>query len=305
MNVFEDFKQYLVQNDLSALTVRGYLGDLEQFARWFGQTNGEAFSLSAVTPTDLRAYRQFVQITRRCKAATVNRKLAALAAFFRWARQDGRVTANPCEQVKAVQQAPASPRWLDRHEQFALLRAIEKDLQLSKLRYPKRWLTRRRDASLILVLLHTGLRLGEVTALRLDDVRLSERRGSLLVRQGKGNKQRLVPLNSGARQALEAWLAVRPAGVSDSLWVAVEAEARQSLSGRAVQRALSRLGQEAGLERLSAHMLRHCFAKNLVEQGAGLEKVAALLGHASLNTTRVYVTPDRRDLELAVERLAG
>ena len=73
---------------------------------------------------------------------------------------------------------------------------------------------------------------------------------------------------------------------------------------RAVQRILQRYAQDAGLEELTPHICRHTFAKNLVNNGVSLEKVAALLGHANLNTTRLYITPDKRDLEFAVEKLS-
>jgi site-specific recombinase XerD len=78
---------------------------------------------------------------------------------------------------------------------------------------------------------------------------------------------------------------------------------RPKACGRAVQRVLKRYGQEAGLNELTPHIARHTFAKNLVNQGVGLEKVASLLGHSSLNTTRLYTTPNQHDLELAVEKL--
>ena len=82
----------------------------------------------------------------------------------------------------------------------------------------------------------------------------------------------------------------------------VESEA-EGLSGRAVQRILQRYAQLAGLELLTPHVCRHTFAKNLVNQDVGIEKVAMLLGHANLNTTRLYITPDEHDLESAVEKL--
>jgi site-specific recombinase XerD len=204
--------------------------------------------------------------------------------------------------VKSVKHVQNAPKWLDKNEQYALQRAIEKDLQLSKLRYPKRWVTRRRDASLTLFLLHTGLRLTELTALRLEDVQISERKGNILVQNGKGGKQRNVPLNAEARKAFQEWLAVRPKAQSPFVWVAVETES-QGLSGRAVQRILKRYAKESGLNEITPHVCRHTFAKNLVNQGVGLEKVAMLLGHSSLNTTRLYITPDERDLEYAVGQL--
>lgn len=102
---------------------------------------------------------------------------------------------------------------------------------------------------------------------------------------------------------MQEWLAVRPKNSGAFIWVAVEAAADEGLSGRAVQRILHRYAQDAGLENLTPHILRHTFAKNLANNNVGLEKIAALLGHASLNTTRIYITPDVRDLEHAVEQL--
>ncbi len=302
MESVKSFETYLHEQDCAALTVHGYLTDLEHFSRWFKQTNGEALAPEHLTPTDVKAYKQHLLVVERRKASTVNRRLAALSAYAKWAQATGQIHSNPTENIKAVKQVTSAPKWLDKHEQFALQRAIERDLQLSKLRFPKRWVTRRRDASLVLFLLNTGLRLGELTALRLGDVQLSERKGSVIVQKGKGIKQRTVPLNTEARKALQEWLAVRPQTGSDFIWVSVESEV-EGLSGRAVQRILQRYAQEAGLEELTPHICRHTFAKNLIRQEVGLEKVATLLGHANLNTTRLYITPDERDLEFAVEKL--
>ena len=284
------------------MTIRGYLSDLRHFSRWFAQTNGEELAVELITPIDVKEYKHFLLAVERRKASTVNRRLAALSALARWARESGQIQSDPTENIKSVPSTPRGPRWLDKRQQHALVRAVEQDLQLAKSNYPKRWLTRQRDASLMLFLLHTGLRLSEVTQMQLEDVQLSERKGSVLVMQGKGNKQRLVPLNTEARKALQAWLDVRPEVNSAHVWVAVESKG-EKLSGRAVQRVLERYGQQAGIQDLTPHVARHTFAKNLVDQGVGLEKVASLLGHASLNTTRVYIVPSERDLELAVECL--
>lgn len=297
------FEQHLRNTDRSLLTVRGYSADARHFAAWFEQTNGTPFALEAVTPSDVREYRQHLQTTERRRASTINRKLAAISALMAWAQSSGQIASNPANGIKLVRQVPSAPQWLNRNEQYALQRAIEKDLQLSELRYPKRWVTRRRDASLILFLLHTGLRLSEAVEVRLGDLELSERKGGVLVRNGKGCKQRQVPLNAAARQALRDWLAVRPQSESDHLWVGVEGDGGEGLTGRAVQRMLKRYAQDAGLDELTPHVLRHSFAKNLVNRGVGLEKIASLLGHSSLNTTRIYVAPDERDLALAVEKL--
>ena len=298
--LLNEFEQHLNDLDLSPLTARGYLADLRHFARWFEQTNGEGLTLPRITPTDIKDYKQFLLSVERRKAGTVNRRLASLSSVCKWGQQTKQIQSDPTENIKGVAVGMRGPRWLDKHEQHRLQRAIEQDLQMAKQNYPKRWLTRRRDASLILFLLNTGLRLSEAVNLQLNDLQMSDRKGSVSIQNGKGNKQRTVPLNAEARRALQEWIDVRPA--SSHLWVIVEGE-HKSLNGRTVQRILHRYAKTAHLDELTPHVCRHTFAKNLVENGVGLEKVAALLGHSSLNTTRIYITPSERDLELAVEHL--
>jgi integrase/recombinase XerC len=255
-----------------------------------------------VTPTDIREYRQHLQVTERRKASTINRRLAALSAYLDWAVQTGQIEKNPRGKIKSVKQEEPAAQALDKKQQYALQRAIEKDLQIASVRYPKRKIGRQRDASLLVFLLNTGLRLSELLALQMGDVEIGERKGLVIVRQGKGNRERSIPLNVAARKALQDWLAVRPQKASNFIWTAVEDESN-SLTARSVQRILKRLGQEAGIPDLHPHLARHTFAKNLIDSGVGLEKVARLLGHSNLNTTRIYITPNERDLELAVEKL--
>ena len=209
------------------------------------------------------------------------------------------IEQDPTVAIKYVEEAPRGPRYLNRQQQFALQRAVEQDLQFSQVRYPKRWLSRRRDASLVLFLWHTGLRVSEAIALTRRDVQLSERKGQVTVR-GKGTKQRTVPLNSEARQALQAWLDVRPTTADDAVWVSTETDS--ALTARSVQHILQRYGRSANIDDLTPHVLRHCFGKNLIDAEVSLEKVAALLGHSNLNTTRIYITPSEQDLAQAVER---
>ena len=300
--LLEEFREYLDSQDISPRTIKGYLVDLHQFQRWFEQTNGEAMTMRRITPTDVKEYKHFLLNVKRRKAGTVNRRLAALSSLVRWARRTGQIQGDPTEFIKAVPAVSPGPKWLDRKQQYALFRAIEKDLELAQNHYPKRYVTRRRDASLVLFLLHTGLRLSEALGLRMSDLQLSERKGSVLVQQGKGGKQRSVPLNHEARKALRAWMAVRP--TSEFLWTTVEDTQPSALCGRTVQRILQRYAQAAKIKELTPHICRHTFAKNLVNNEVSLEKVAALLGHSNLNTTRIYITPSAYDLELAVEGLS-
>jgi integrase/recombinase XerC len=269
---FDKFSSHLQQQDRSETTIRGYLNDLQAFSRWFEQTNGEAFSPSSLTPTDVREYRQWLisrqaapaTINRKLAARPLNRKLAALRAFAQW--------ANIPLDVRGVEKQSLAPRWLDRREQAALLREAERAVN-SAVTAPAR-LQAVRDYSIVLLLLNTGLRISELCALTLSDLELSDRKGKVIVRQGKGSKRREIPLNQTARQAIRDWLDVRPP-TAEALFVGRRGEA---LTPSGVHRRLANLARRAGIEHLSPHTLRHTFAKNLVDSGVGLERVAALAG---------------------------
>jgi site-specific recombinase XerD len=230
----------------------------------------------------------------------VNRKLVALAAFGNWAAQTGILPANPALNIKSVGTVPQAPKWLDKKQRNALVQTLKDNLQKARMRYPRLWVLRLRDAVTVILLLNTGLRVSELCALRLNDTLLTDRKATLTVRSGKGGKQRVVPINKDARQMLEQWFSVCPQVPADSLFVGQRGE---KLQARSVQSAVIRLAELAGLKDVTPHTLRHTFAKSLLDGGVTLEKVAMLLGHESLDTSRLYVTPGERDLEQAVDVL--
>ncbi|HNB50467.1 MAG TPA: tyrosine-type recombinase/integrase [Anaerolineales bacterium] len=304
-HLINHFIAFLQQQERTLLTPKGYPSDLSHFAHWFETTHAEILTLAGITPTDVRQYRQHMLRIEKCSAHTIKRRLATLTGFLDWGVHTGQIEYNRGQDVQHVPNVPEGPKYLDQREQAVLQRTLEKDVQYARLRYPKRWMVRQRDASLVTFLLHTGLRLQEALALCLEDVQLTAQKGQMLVRGGKGGKQGIVPLNTDARQALQKWLAIRPESYPDAhVWIPIEGTYTGGLSSRSVQRMIQRYGQEAGLDHLTPHMLRHTFGKNLVDSGVGLETVAALLGHANLNTTRRYLTPNQHDLEDAVEQIS-
>jgi site-specific recombinase XerD len=295
MNLLTQFSEYLVSLDRSPATVRGYVTDLTVFSRWLER------DLAALEPADVREYRSSL-LKSGAAAQTVNRKLASLAAFGNWAVQAGLLTSNPALNVKSVETVALAPKWLDKKERNALIQALKDDLQKSRIRYPRLWVLRLRDAVVVTLLLNTGLRVSEVANLRVCDIFLSERKASLTVRAGKGGKQRSVPINSEARRLLDEWFSVRPDSGSEMLFIGQRGEPMQV---RSVQIAVARYAKLAGLDNVTPHVCRHTFAKALLDNGVTLEKVAALLGHESLDTTRIYVTPGEKDLQDAVAGLVG
>jgi integrase/recombinase XerD len=287
MQQIERFVEELHRQEKSPHTTLSYRYDLVLFARWFEGTNGEPFQAERVTPTDLREYRAFLLNVERRSPATINRRLASLRTFFQWARAEGLCREIPTDAVKGIQSSPRAPKSLPKKDVDRLIREVEQG-------------GNKRDLAVLQVLRHTGIRVGELVALRLADVTLSERKGQLVVRSGKGSKYRGVPLNADARKALSDYLAVRPKSASDRLFLGRRSE---GLSPRAVEKMVFKYAQQARLDNVSPHTLRHTFGKSALDAGVDLVTVSRLLGHERLETTAIYTTPSAQDLERAVEKL--
>jgi integrase/recombinase XerD len=282
-----DFLADLERQEVADKTLRAYRSDLAHVARWFETSTGEAFRAAAVTPTDVRDYKAHLVSLERRQPATVNRRLAALRRFFLWAKAVGRASEVVTDGVKGVPQAPRSPKSLEKREVDRLVRMAERS-------------GKKRDLAILQVLRHTGLRVSELCALSLNDIDVSERKGALTVRSGKGAKFRTIPLNADARHALAVYLSVRPRVADDHLFIG---QRGRGLSEAAVWYLVSKYARQAGLEDVSPHTLRHTFGKQLLDLTKDLVAVAALLGHEKLETTAIYTQPSERDLARAVALL--
>ena len=151
-----------------------------------------------------------------------------------------------------------------------------------------------------MLLRHTGLRVAELCALPLDDIDMSERKGAVTVRSGKGQKYRMVPLNADVRRALGQYLVMRPRVPDGHFFVSQKGGGLQQ---QAVRQLVEKYARQAGLEDVTPHTLRHSFAKQLLAEGVDLVTVSTLLGHERLETTAIYTQPGPRDLERAVQKL--
>lgn len=297
----DEFQAYLLAEDRSLVTISGYLGDVRLFSQWYGEYHGETLTPDDLTNEAVRGYKQYL-LDQAAKPKTINRRLAALAAYAHWLEQAGYVsdTRNPVQGVKAVKEVALAPKWLDKKQRAALLRAVDKEVEDAMRRYPRLRLIYLRDAAIVKLILFTGLRVGEIVQLRTSDVILDERKGNVVVREGKGTKRREIPLNAKARKSLLEYMRMRPNVDSDDLFLGQRNEGVQS---KTVQRAVQRFARTAGIQNVTPHALRHSFAKALIDAGVSLEKVSTLLGHSNLNTTRIYTTPGEDDLEDALSRL--
>lgn len=292
------FLEYVHGQDLAANTVDHYILTLKDFFNWFAASVGRA-ELAAVTPLDLRQYRDHLKADK--KGSTVNRRLSGLTVFFRWCVEQGYIASNPAEKIKRSRTITAAPKWLSRPETYTILRLLDQQVQIAKaknLDYSE--LIAVRNLAMVRLMLNAGLRVGEICDLKLTDVKIAERSGSVLVRYGKGGKQREIPLNLDARKALQTWLNIRLAE-GEYLFNGPEGD---KLGRLVVNWHIGQLGKKAGLPDLHPHRLRHTFGKNLVDSGVPLDRVAMLMGHSNLSTTARYTMPGESDLQRAVDKIS-
>lgn len=279
---FMNFKDWLIEQGLAEKSCHTYLKNLELFRKWFENTNGEELGPEKVTHIDLAEYRQYMIMTD-CEAATVNQRLSTIKKYLAWAADAGLIEAVPKmpPQVKKVKTAPKA---LERKEQMALLRAVERENNI-------------RDKAIIITLLETGLRVSELVGLKQSNLEINERSGKVRA-VGKGAKLRDVPLSSEARRALRVYLEKYPPQTPET---PIFRGQRGPIGVRAVEHIIEKYAYLARLENITPHTLRHTFATNLINRGVDIRLVAELLGHSSLETTLIYTRPTYHDLERAVE----
>ncbi len=283
------------QEDLTLASVRNYLSDVRQFIAWYEEREAREgidghrennFDLQAITTPTLTRYRTSLQTIQKLKPASVNRSLISLKRYFGWALHRQFILFDPSAAVKLVGQAESAPRHLNDQEEQALVAAVTKAGSL-------------RDRVLLVLLLHTGLRAMEICHLRRDQVKLGKRRGSLEI-IGKRHKYREVPLNATARKSLEEYLPTLP---PEAVFLFPSCKRAAALSERALGYIVKKYADAARLVDVSPHDLRHRFGYRMAE-AVPLHHLAQIMGHDSLNTTRIYVQGTKQDLQHAVETIA-
>ncbi len=274
---FLDYLHY--ERRLSARTLAGYRRDLSDFLGWLAD-NGidEPARIDSQHVRNYAAYRH----RRGLAPKSLQRHLSAIRAWFRYLLREGRITANPADGVRAPKVERRLPHTLD-VDQLGRLLELDGDAPLD-----------RRDRAIMELFYSSGLRLAELVGLNTADTLTAD---DLLEITGKGGKTRRVPVGRLAREAIHAWLAVRPqlAGAGETALFVSQRGTR--LSARSVEARLRQRAIEQGMPRhVHPHMLRHSFASHLLESSGDLRAVQDLLGHADISTTQIYTHLDFQHL---------
>jgi site-specific recombinase XerD len=295
-NVFEDipvgkdearlFDDYLQSSDFSVNTRRAVINDVRKFARWFVDANKEPLTYSRVTTRDMSDFRDSLRRDEQQAVATVNRALVSVRRFFRCLCEAGHLLVNPAKGVKELRKQELAPKGLDRAQVRRLFREVELRNDV-------------RANAVFSFIIYTGCRVGDLVSLTLDNLLLTERSGSAVIRTGKGNKQRSVPVPLAARKSLFAYLETRPPIAGDSVFVGE----RGPLTDKGVRCMCDKYAVICGFK-LHPHLLRHTMAHKFLEDNPGdLVSLAQILGHENLNTTKRYVARTEQQLADASERM--
>ena len=263
-------------------TLVAYSRDLEDLSNFLKNTRR---SIARARTADLRAYLE--ELSRRgLRVATLARRLSAIRQLYRFLYAEGHHADDPAAVLEGPKRERALPKTLTLTEVDHLLRVAAQCDPAAAL--PAR-LRAARLACLVEMLYATGLRVSELVALPISAARRDAR---VIVVRGKGNKERLVPLNDAAKRATADYLALLALSERDarSKWLFPSFGESGHLTRQHLARELKTLARAAGLraERISPHVLRHAFASHLLHNGADLRVVQTLLGHADISTTQIY-----------------
>ncbi len=295
----QDWLAELERRGKSQATITTYRQGLIHFIRWSEQSYGQPFDPAAIISRDVEDWKAFQQTVEKAAPTSFNSRRTALCRYFQWAVRRGLARENPVEEVSSIRLEASRPKALKQSYVRLLLRYVHKTGHL-------------RHIAMVELLLGAGLRVSELLALESGDVTLSERRGQVVVRRGKGAVHRTVQLTGKVRRALRAYLDSDPTrlafladhpdlGDRAPLWIG-ERGPLKDRSG--IFYLLKRLARLAGLDPdlISPHVLRHTLATRYLEAHPdALRDVAAILGHSNLSTTMRYTVPSDSTIAAKME----
>jgi len=278
------FRTYLrLERGMSLNTYNSYSSDVKEFASWLDSESGPGVTLEKTAGENIRQYlgtridpNEGLAITSRTQA----RILSSLRSFFGWLQIGGVIAENPCDGIDTPKIGRYLPSVLSIDEVNDIMNSVDQS----------KW-GGVRDRAILELLYGCGLRVTEVSDMKISNIYLQEKFVRVV---GKGNKERVVPMGDPAAEAVAAYLEVRPepadAKSEDILFLN---KSGKQLSRISVFNMVKKQAMLAGITKeISPHTFRHSFATHLIEGGADLRVVQEMLGHESILTTEIYTHLD-------------
>jgi integrase/recombinase XerC len=282
-HLIHQFIHYLnAEKNASPHTCRGYQRDLEEFENFLkssgiGVSGTGNIEMEKVDRFAMRRYLSFLH--RKNRKSSIARKISALRSFFKYLVRERLIASNPAKGVSTPKVEKPLPTTLTVDEAFRL---VETPAEKSRPRAEKE---RLRDCAILELLYSSGIRVGELVGLNLNELELDL---GIVKVMGKGRKERIVPVGSKAAEALGAYLDKRGSLSGEEPLFINRRGGR--LTARSVGRLIKKYSKRSGIfRRISPHTLRHSFATHLLDAGADIREIQEMLGHTSLSTTQRYI----------------
>jgi site-specific recombinase XerD len=266
------FLRALQGQNFSPKTLRAYGDDLHQFLAWVEKNRVDFDVPTRFTRGDIEGFMQYLA-AKRMTGVTRVRKLAAIRKFFAFLEENSILAANPAHTVKGARREEKEPNILYKEQYKALLYEASDNI---------------RDYAIIQTFLQTGIRLSELANLRIDEVDMEHR--ILTVRQGKGKKDRQIPLVDDVVKALRNYLRYRNTQLIVDDEILFLAKNGTSLNVSTVKYTVAKYVKKAGIrKKASVHTLRHTFGAHKADKNMSLATLQELMGHKKKETTLKYI----------------
>lgn len=276
--------QYVIQPFLDALkyekrysyhTIRSYQDDLIQFFDYLQGQFGE-ITLSEISPSLVRSWLASLK-DAKLAAKSISRKLSTLKSFFKYQMRIGALESTPVTNITPPKISKRLPFYIEQKEMSVLLNDVD---------FPDSW-NGKTDKLLISIFYHTGMRLNELVMLRETQVDMSNKTLKVI---GKGNKERIIPLSQELINEIENYCVQKRSefSVFDPVYLMVNKNGKKLYHKYVYRIVNAYLKKVTTIDKKSPHVLRHTFATHLTNNGAALNSVKELLGHASLAATQIY-----------------
>ncbi len=291
-NTLSNYLNYLrIEKYASPLSIYSYRLQLEKFISYLRSNNIDNFSIC--TTSSIREYIYHSKDTRNLSTNSVCHLIAILKSFFNYLFEEDLIIQNPTRKIHLPKKVSPIPKVISKFEINMILAAMKHSPSRCRRNYL-------RDKLIIHTLYYTGIRRNELLNLNWDDLNLDK--SSMIIRSGKGRKDRIIPIHPKLLQSLDLYLAQRLPLVNYALFIG---EQGKRLSKASFSNMLKLYLGLSGLKPkgYSAHSFRHSFATRMVEAGVDIFTVQKLLGHSSLDATKIYISVSTRNLASAVQCL--
>jgi len=280
-----------IEKIASPSTIYGYNKELNKFFDFLSYVN--ILDINLISTRIIRQYFYYAKDNRGLGQSSISKIIAIIKSFFNYLEEEDITVKNPTRKIRVPKKINKIPSVMSKYEVDLIIKSVD----FTPLRCRKNAL---RDKLVLSLLYYTGIRRNELLNLNWSNLNLEK--NTLIVRSGKGNKDRLIPLHKILTGLLDKYLDKRLPLKTDALIIG---EQGRRMCKCSFVNLLKMYLAISGLKKkgYTAHSFRHSFATHLIEAGVDLFKVQKLLGHASLDTTKIYINFNSSQMAKAVDRL--